>query len=186
MDEPLNKPSIELDLGAGREPLPGHVAVDLRRTAETDVLASAADLPFGDATVDRIHANSLIPHLEDYTEAFEEWSRVLKPGGELEIAATHAHSTGIIQDADHSSWSWTSETPGYFDSDHTFSYYTNVSLDLVSCEVKGWARPGWTWLKPWSWIFGKVVKSVHPMTSDELMKLPFTGGRVRAVYRKHE
>lgn len=181
-----NLSGVKLDIGAGRDPLSGHMAVDLRLTPETDIIASADDLPFANETIERIHANSLLPHLADYAEAFEEWSRVLKPGGELEVAATHAHSTGIVQDADHSSWSWTSETPAYFDSDHLFRYYTNVSLELVSCEVVGWARPGWTWLRPWSWIFGKIIKSVHPKTADELMKLPFSGGRVRAVYRKRE
>lgn len=184
MSEQKNIDSIKLDLGAGQNPLSGHMAVDLRQTKETDILASADDLPFADGTIDRIYANSLIPHLIDYTKAFEEWSRVLKPGGELEVAATHAHSTGIIQDADHSSWSWTSQTPEYFDRNHKFSYYTDISLELISCEVTGWARPGWTWLRPWSWLFGKIVDSIHPQTADELMKLPFSGGRVRAVYKK--
>lgn len=176
--------SIKLDLGAGKDPLSGHLAIDLRQTAKTAILASADNLPFDDETVDRVHANSLIPHLTDYTEAFEEWSRVLKPGGELEVAATHAHSTGIVQDADHSSWSWTSETPEYFDVDHKFNYYTEISLELVSCDLIGWARPGWQWLRPWSWLFGKIVILIHPQTADELMKMPFSGGRVKAVYRK--
>lgn len=184
MTELSESGGIKLDIGAGRDPLPGHLAVDLRKTAETDVMASADCLPFADETVDRVHANSLIPHLTDYTVVFEEWDRVLKSGGELEVAATHAHSTGIVQDADHSSWSWTSETPGYFDAGHPFNYYTDISLELVSCEVVGWARPGWGWLRPWSWIFGKVIDNVHPKTADELMKLPFSGGRVRAKYRK--
>lgn len=176
--------SVNLDLGAGKDPLSDHLAVDLRATDETDILASADNLPFADETVDRIHANSLLPHLDDYSTAFEEWNRVLKPGGELEVAATHAHSTGIIQDADHSSWSWTSETPAYFDMDHSFSYYTDISLELVSCDVVGWARPDREWLRPWSWLFGKIVDSVDPQIADELMKLPFSGGRVRAIYQK--
>lgn len=186
MDNPAHSERVRLDLGAGRNPIEGHLAVDLRATPETDLMASADDLPFADESVDRIHANSLLPHLHDYTAAFEEWNRVLKPGGELEVAATHAHSTGIVQDADHFSWSWTSETPGYFDADHQFGYYTEVSLELVEREVIGWARPGRAWLRPWSWLYGKVVNVVSPEIADELMKLPFSGGRVRAVFRKQD
>jgi hypothetical protein len=98
------------------------------------------DLPFNIETIERIHANSLDPHLTDYAEASEEWNRVVKSSGEPEVAATHAHSTGIVQDADHSSWSWTSETSRYFDVDYKFNYYADISLELVSSNVVGWAR----------------------------------------------
>lgn len=179
-------PPFRLDIGGGRDPEPGHLNVDLRAVPEVDVIAAADELPIRSETVARIHVNSLVPHLDDYNRAFEEWSRVLKPGGELVVAATHAHSTGIVQDADHRSWSWTSETPSYFDHEHPFAYYSETNLDLVECDVLGWARPDRNWLRPWSWMFGSIVDRVTSEVADELMKLPFSGGRVRARYRKRD
>ncbi|PSP72828.1 hypothetical protein BRC86_11410 [Halobacteriales archaeon QS_3_64_16] len=179
MDTPLL-----LDVGGGRNPEPEHLNVDLRSIPEVDIIAAADELPISDETIDRVHVNSLVPHLNDYNRAFEEWSRVLKPGGDLIVAATHAHSTGIVQDADHRSWSWTSETPAYFDHEHPFAYYNKTELDLIECDVVAWARPDRKWLYPWSWAFSQTVKRITPEVADELMKLPFSGGRVRARYRK--
>lgn len=133
---------IFLDLGGGRNPLKGHLNVDLRNIDEVDLQASADDLsPFPDGSVDRIHCNSLIPHLPDLPAAFNEWSRVLRPGGELVVKATHAHSTGIVQDPDHHNWSWTSRTPEWFDKDSEFEYYTETNLVLEDVTVDGWLRP---------------------------------------------
>lgn len=176
--------SLRLDLGGGKDPLPGHVNVDLRELPEVDIVASADDLPFDDGSVDRIHANSLIPHIHDLNQAMEEWHRVLKPGGELELAATHAHSTGIVADPDHYSWSWTSDTPGWYDRSSEWAYYSDTEFKLVDVSVVGWLRPHREWLRPPSWAFGKLIDLVEPDLADELMKLPFAGGRVRAVWKK--
>jgi hypothetical protein len=116
----------------------------------------------------------------------EEWYRVLEPGGELELAATHAHSTGIVADPDHHSWSWTSDTPGWYDRESEWSYYSDTEFELVDVSVVGWLRPYRWWLRPPSWVFGKVIDHVATDIADELMKLPFGGGRVRARWVKSE
>lgn len=176
--------TLKLDLGGGKDPLEDHVNVDLRELPEVDIIASADDLPFADESVDRIHANSLVPHIPDLNTAMEEWSRVLKPGGELELAATHAHSTGIVADPDHYSWSWASDTPGWYDHNSEWAYYSDASLKLENVEVVGWLRPHREWLRPASWAFGEVIDRVGNDIADELMKLPLAGGRVRAVWRR--
>lgn len=176
--------SVKVDLGGGKDPLEDHINVDLRDLSEVDIVAEADDLPFDDGSVDRIHANSLIPHMPDLNKAMEEWSRVLKPGGELELAATHAHSTGIVADPDHYSWSWASDTPGWYDRGSEWAYYSDASLELENVDVVGWLRPHREWLRPASWAFGQVLDRVEPDIADELMKLPFAGGRVIAHYRK--
>jgi len=175
---------IRLDLGGGNDPEPGHLNVDLRAAERVDIVAAADDLPFADGSVDRIHANSLVPHLPDLNAAIEEWSRVLKSGGELELAATHANSTGIVADPDHHSWSWTSDTPPWYDHGSEWDYYTDARLELVDVSVLGWLRPYRFWLRPPSYLFGKLIDSVGNDIADELMKLPFAGGRVRAKWVK--
>lgn len=175
---------IALDIGGGRQPEPDHINVDLRDAPEVDIVAPADDLPVSDAVVSRIHANSLVPHLEDPFDTFAEWARVLESGGELIVKATHANSTGIRDDADHSFYSWTSETPEYFSGD-MFGYYSDAeSLRLESCTVVGWLRPEREWLRPPSWAFGQLIEFVENDMADELMKLPLAGGRVIARFRK--
>lgn len=175
---------IALDLGGGREPQPGHLNVDLRGAEHVDIVATATDLPFEADSVDRIHANSLIPHIDDLNQAMDEWWRVLKPGGELELAATHAHSTGIVADPDHHSWSWTSETPGWYDHRSSWDYYSKSRFELLDVKVVGWFRPYRWWLRPLSYVYGEIIQSVEADVADELMKFPFAGGRVRARWKK--
>lgn len=176
--------NVRVDLGGGTDPEPAHLNIDLRPTESVDVAASADNLPFEDESIDRIHANSLVPHLPDLNEAVEEWSRVLKPGGELELAATHANSTGIVADPDHHSWSWTSDTPTWYDQGSDWEYYTDSKLMLINVSVVGWLRPYRWWLRPLSFLFGKLVDAVKNDFADELIKLPFGGGRVRAKWKK--
>lgn len=174
---------IKIDIGGGREPRPGHVNVDLRQIPEVDLMADAATLPFADNSIDHIHANSLVPHIPDLNQAMEELSRVLSPGGTLVLRATHAHSTGIVADPDHSNWSWTSETPKWYDNNSSFSYYSDTSLELVDVRVRGWARPERPWIRPFGWAFKQLIKHVSPEVADELIGLPFAGGRVKATWR---
>lgn len=177
---------IKLDIGGGRDPLSGHINVDLRNLEETDVQSDATDLEmFEDESVSRIHANSLVPHLPNLVEAMQEWARVLEPGGELVLDATHAHSTGIVQDIDHHHWSWTAGSPEFFDADSDWAYYLEGwELELVDVEMRAWHRPDRVWLRPVGWAFGKIIDHVEEDLGDELMKLPFAAGRVRAEYRK--
>lgn len=191
MSEPENggkttsSDEILVDLGGGRNPLPGHINVDPRSTLdEVDHYGTASDLPFEDGTVDRIHGNSIVPHIKDMNSAMEEFYRVLKPGGELILKATHGHSTGIIADPDHYSWSWTSATPSWYSKQSEFSYYSDASFEIVDVEVIGWLRPERWWLRPGSYLFGKLIDSINPDLADELMKIPFAGGKVIARWRK--
>lgn len=178
-DEP-----VRLDIGGGRDPEDGHINIDLRETPEVDIVAPAQDLPVPDQSVDRIHCNSLVPHLPDPFAAFKQWTRVLKPEGELVVKATHANSTGIRDDADHEHYSWTSETPKYYSGD-MFEYYGGSgSLEIVEIEVVGWLRPYRWWLRPTSWLFGKWIEFVKNDMADELMKLPLAGGRVIVRYQR--
>lgn len=175
---------IKLDVGGGRDPLEGHLNVDIRPVDQVDVQAIATALPFEDGAVERIHANSLVPHVGDLNVAMEEFSRVLAPGGRLVLQATHANSTGIVADPDHRNWSWTSETPRWYDSGSPYEYYSDTDLELLDVHVRGWARPERFWLRPFSWLFKRTVHSVSNEVADELMKAPFAGGRVEAEWRK--
>lgn len=176
--------TTKVDVGGGRDPLPGHVNVDPRDLPEVDETGTASDMPFDDEMLSHIHGNSIVPHIDNLNAAMDEFHRVLEPGGTLVLKATHANSTGIFQDPDHNSWSWTARTPEWYDRDSEFSYYSDAEFVLESVEVTGFARPERWWLRPLSWLFGHVIDIVSPEVADELLKLPFAGGRVVARWRK--
>ena len=62
------------------------VNLDAFDTCKPDVLADLnKPLPFADETFDHVIANHIMEHLDNFWGAFNELSRVLKTGGELEI-----------------------------------------------------------------------------------------------------
>jgi SAM-dependent methyltransferase len=74
---------VDLDGAAGRE------NPHLDRFLEADACAA---LPFADATFDLVYANFVIEHLGRPAEAFCEWRRVLRPGGELVVLTSNLSS----------------------------------------------------------------------------------------------
>lgn len=79
--------AINLGCGDNRAPAPW-VDVDQYQGPGVypDILASAGDLPFADASADRVYVGHLLEHLEwdtDLPAVLREIRRVLAPGGEL-------------------------------------------------------------------------------------------------------
>jgi SAM-dependent methyltransferase len=62
-------------------------AIDLaRRRGLTDVaVMDGADLQFADASFDLLIASDVLEHIDDEDRALREWSRVLRPGGQIII-----------------------------------------------------------------------------------------------------
>lgn len=64
------------------------LVVARRRLADQDlqvplVVAGTENLPWSDDSFEVVIADSLLEHLDDPSNAFREWSRVLRPGGSL-------------------------------------------------------------------------------------------------------
>ena len=78
---------------------PGMLAT-LEHNAETLALTNrvttaacdAAELPFADESFDLVLGHAVLHHLPDLPRAFEEFSRVLKPGGTLFFAGEPSHT----------------------------------------------------------------------------------------------
>lgn len=67
------------------------------------ILARADDLPFADASFDRVVSHHLVEHLDDLPAALREWRRVLRPGGILAICTPNRlyPSPRIFEDPGH-------------------------------------------------------------------------------------
>ena len=78
--------SLRLNLGSGTHHLKGFVNID-SQPGLGDLEADILDLPYEDNSVDEIYAGHVLEHLfwGQRDPAFEEWKRVLKPGGVITI-----------------------------------------------------------------------------------------------------
>jgi SAM-dependent methyltransferase len=77
-----------LDVGAGKNPLPGAIPVD----QGTD--ANAYDLSrWADGSMDYVFSSHCLEHLDRWQDALVEWLRVLRPGGVLFLYLPHEQMT---------------------------------------------------------------------------------------------
>jgi SAM-dependent methyltransferase len=92
-----------LDLGCGgTTQYPENVGVDLMRHDAVSVRADLRrDLPFADASVDRIFAVHVLEHLIDFLPLVDECHRVLRPGGILHILSPWWRHVNAVADPTH-------------------------------------------------------------------------------------
>jgi len=78
---------IKLDLGCGKNKLPGFIGVDIRPDTDADIVCSALELPYKNASVDEINCSHLVEHFmpAEARKLFDEIYRVLKIGGEANL-----------------------------------------------------------------------------------------------------
>ena len=112
--------TLKLDLGCGPNKCgPDWTGVDCRQFQGVDVVADLRERwPFGDGTVDEIHASHFLEHLtgEERVHFANEAYRVLKPGMRCVIVCPHWASCRAYGDVTHK-WPPVSEFwPFYLDA----------------------------------------------------------------------
>jgi len=82
-----SKSILGLDIGCGENKRSGMIGLDFRRTVSTDVIADARMLPFRDESFDCVFSSQVLEHFghREATRLLDEWARVLKKGGTIEI-----------------------------------------------------------------------------------------------------
>lgn len=91
-----------LDIGCGRNKLPGSIGLDHYPLPGVDVVANLSDpLPFGDSEFDVVHANQVLEHVTDLPALMNEIYRVLKPGGILVVHVPYFRSSWAAIDPTH-------------------------------------------------------------------------------------
>lgn len=97
MDRPGNW--VQLEIGCGdRKELEDSLGLDIRRTDSVDIVADARMIPFVDECCDRIYSSHAIEHFghAEVCSVINEWMRVLKPGGILEIRCPDLRARALI------------------------------------------------------------------------------------------
>lgn len=88
----------KLNLGCGAEILKGYTNIDIREVPGCNLIADVAKLAILDSIVDEIRASHVIEHVPKaiLPKVIEEWNRVLKMGGVLNVYCPNAQQ--IAQD----------------------------------------------------------------------------------------
>jgi ubiquinone/menaquinone biosynthesis C-methylase UbiE len=144
----------QLEIGPGRERLPGFETLNVIRTPTTDHVGDARKLPFPDGAFDLVYSSHCIEHLEwfDIEAAVREWSRILKPGGTLEIFTVDALALmrGLVVLEDTGEW--------------------------TGPKVGAW-RQGLTKGDPYLWAVGRLMN--YPKNAQEFHRALITPGYLR-------
>jgi SAM-dependent methyltransferase len=144
LDQVLKGPGpVVLELGCGKAPQSGRIGIDMIDLPGVDIVA---DLERGfpylpDASVDEIHARSLLEHLENFELVMREIVRVLKPGGTCHVFVPHFSNPYYYSDYTHKRF-FGLYTFYYFVDEKTQlkrtvpNYYTDIRIKILKQRLK--------------------------------------------------
>jgi SAM-dependent methyltransferase len=114
-----------LDLGCGRNKVPGAIGVDRFAVEGVDVVhdLDVYPYPFQSCSFDEIHARHVLEHVESVVRFMAELHRIAKNGARIHIQTPHYSYAGSWRDPTHrrhlSSYSFE-----YFEEGHPAAYYS--------------------------------------------------------------
>lgn len=132
---------IVVDIGCGSNKREGAIGLDIARVEGVDVLGDVTHgLPFGDSTVDAVHAAHLLEHMDDLPAVMSEIWRICKPGARVYITVPHASSSFMTwRDPTHRR-GVTLSTLRYFNRStfegNLFRYYSNANFKQVFARLR--------------------------------------------------
>jgi SAM-dependent methyltransferase len=126
---------VILDIGCGKNKVPGSIGVDIARVAGVDVVGAVERLPFKDNTADVVYLSHVLEHVDSLVGAMEEIWRVCKHGALVHIWGPH-FSCGLYtwSDPTHRR-AFTSTVFDYFDPTATLSYYSRARFRVLRREL---------------------------------------------------
>jgi SAM-dependent methyltransferase len=144
--EARNRPAERtLDVGCGVNKYPGSIGIDRNPRSRADLLCDLDryPYPFCDNSFDRLRAVHLIEHVADVIRTMEEFHRLVRPGGVIEIVTPHYTDFSSFCDPTHR-WHLNSFSFRYFGEDNAgFGYYSPVRLREILVRVRLLAF--WRW-----------------------------------------
>ena len=92
-----------LDIGCGRNKIPGAIGMDKIALPGVDVVhdLNSFPYPFGDSSFDEIYATHVIEHLDSIVGAMEEIHRLAKPNAKVVIVTPHYSDCSSWNDPTH-------------------------------------------------------------------------------------
>jgi predicted SAM-dependent methyltransferase len=129
-------PKTILNLGSGRQYLPGAVNVDITPDTSPDVVhdLDTRPWPFADDSFDEIHGIDVLEHLADLLGAMEEVHRIARAGATVKIVVPHFSSPNAYTDPTHER-QFGAFSFDYFTGEHLHSYYTRARFLTARREL---------------------------------------------------
>ena len=120
---------IKIDVGCGWNPIEGFIGIDKSSLvgAEHVLDVEKERLPFGDGAVDEIYCSHFLEHIDDIIYVMNEFWRVLKWDGRLQINVPHWDSTLAVQDPTHKR-SFSEESFKFFCGEYLIKYQLDYGI----------------------------------------------------------
>ncbi len=125
-----------LDIGCGKNKIPGAIGVDINPETSADVIhdLNTFPYPFVDNEFNEVHCDSILEHLDDFFDVMEEIHRITVPEGIIRIKVPYYTSFDAYTDPTHTHF-FTSRSFDYFREEYAYSYYTTIRFDLVDIHL---------------------------------------------------
>jgi ubiquinone/menaquinone biosynthesis C-methylase UbiE len=143
---------VNLNLGCGFNKKDGFVNVDAYDICRPDVVhdLNVFPYPWEDASVDHIDIWHVLEHLDDWWGAFLECTRILKPGGTLDIRVPDESSSTALTYRDHHHVFHLVSFHGTQQSTHGTSAWAKKVQDSVPMVLSAYHRVPWP---EYHWMF---------------------------------
>lgn len=125
------KDGLVLNLGAGKKLIDGSIPLEF---PEWD--AEIQQIPYGNDTVDMIHAYHFLEHIKNVPFVVEEMNRVLKAGGHANIVVPYYKSAMQAQDLDHKS-AFTEKTFAHLFNSEYYAKGKCTPMDIKTNFIMG-------------------------------------------------
>jgi SAM-dependent methyltransferase len=129
--------TTSLDIGCGRNKLPGSVGLDIVALDGVDVVhdLNTRPYPFEAESFDFIRIIHVIEHVESIVETMSEIYRIAKPNATVEIATPHHTDSSSWQDPTHR-WHLNSRSFDFFEEEFKTNYYSQARFKIIGSEIK--------------------------------------------------
>lgn len=129
----------QLEIGPNKGRLPGFETLDAVPGPLVDHVADCRHTPFIDASFDLVYSSHVIEHVEmsDVEPTIAEWTRILKPGGTLEVHTVDAHRLMKALVGLEETGEWTGPAPEWRKELTRGEEYL-----FAACRLLNWAKDG--------------------------------------------
>lgn len=169
-----------LHLGCGQDYRPDCHNVDVVNSVDSDEVVDLDNYPWPwpDNSFRQITANHVFEHLEDIEQALRQCSRLLVPGGKLEIAMPLG--ANAIADPDHKHvWTW--QTPDFYCGKRHWD--RDVGLDVVKKSVNMHSQYPWPVARLLQRAKWDIIETVAG-PGEWMTNQPAMSGELQVVFRR--
>ncbi len=127
---------IRLNLGCGKEKLPGYLNCDISKEVNPDKIVDLEKrLPFKDNSIGEIIINHTLEHIKNFIPLMEEFYRISKKNAKIKIRVPYFAYSGAFQDPTHVRF-FTLKTFDYFSIKSKLNYYSKARFEIEEKRLR--------------------------------------------------